>query len=318
MVIMEVSPVVAAELAGTQLRSAQGHGLPGGAGSGNRLLEAVVRIVGILNPVDNGVLGIGVALPLGGEGNALSQFAAEGESGIPIVPAQEGIALTGGLSGFHGIGVGGHEGGGGIAAAFGIIGNPVAPLYLGVQGHIGAVNGDGFHPVGQSGLSIPAGDGLVGIHGEGGIGGNLRAVGSLLGGADHTLRVQEEHVVHLLEVSFICIGLPAYKGLCAEEVFFTRIRCTIHRLQLPAHELVAILLRGGRSNNRLARFDGLGGYDLGSILEHIGIHHGINGLTLTRLNNVKEGDIRCGIGQLRIRGEGDCRADQHQSHQCGN
>ena len=283
MVIMEVSPVVAAELAGTQSLSAQGHGLPGGAGSGNRLLEAVVRIVGILNPVDNGVLGIGVALPPGGEGDILSQLAAEIKLSIPIEPAQEGIALPGGLGGFLGIGVGGHEGGVGIAAAVGIIGDPVALLYLGVQGHIGALQGDGFHPVGQGGLSIPAGDGLVGIHGEGHILDCDRFTAGTLFGCNHTAvfgGVQEEDIVDLLEVGSICIGLSALKGLCAGEVL---IFCT---LQLPAQELIARLFGRGWSYHSclLALLDGLGGYNCLSILKHIGIHKGFNGLTLIRLN----------------------------------
>ena len=215
----------------------------GSAGLGFGFLKGELIIVHILLPVNHCVLGIGVALPLGGEGDALSQFAAEGESGIPIVPAQEGIALTGGLGGFHGIGAGRHEGGGGIAAAVGIIGDPVASLYLGVQGHIGAVQDDGIHPVGQSGLSIPAGDGLIGVHGEGNIGGNLRAVGSLLGGTDcRNFRiVHEEHVVHKLKLRIIVQygGSGDGSGSGGEEAAVLPA--------LPAGELVAVLLgRGGR------------------------------------------------------------------------
>ena len=227
------------------------------------------------------VLGIVVALPLGGEGDALSQFAAEGESGIPIVPAQEGIANPGGSGGGNGIVSGGHKRRGGIAAAVGIIGDPVAGFHLGVQGHIGAVNGDGFHPVGQGGLSIPAGDGLVGIHGEGHILDCDRFTAGTLFGCNHTAvfgGVQEEDIVHLLEVSFICIGLPAYKGLCAGEGVPIAV--------LPAQELIARLFGRGWSYHSclLALLDGLGGYNCLSILKHIGIHKGFNGLTLIRLN----------------------------------
>ena len=214
----------------------------GSAGQGFGFLKGELIIVHILQPVNHGVLGIGIALPVSGEGHALRQAAAEGELGIPIVPALEGIANPGGSGGFHGIGVGAHEHGGDVGAAVGIIGDPVARLYLGVKGHIGAVNGDGVHPVGKAGLSIPAGDGLVGIHGEGNIGGNHRAIGSLLGGADcrYFRIVHEEHVVHKLELGIIvpCGGSGNGSGSRGEGAAV-----------LPAHpagELEAILLgRGG-------------------------------------------------------------------------
>ena len=209
MVIVEVIPVGAAELAGTQLRAAQRHSIPGGAGSGNRLFEAVVRIVGILNPVDNGVLGIGIALPLGGEGNVISQGAAKIKLEIPIVPALEGIANPGGIGGSHGSIIGVHEDRGGIAAAVGIIGDPVALLHVGVEGDVGASNGDGVHLVGQRGFGIPAGDALIGIHGEGNIRGDCFAGDTLLGGADHAIRVQEEHIVHGGEGRGVGIGHAA-------------------------------------------------------------------------------------------------------------
>ena len=218
------------------------RGLTGGACLGFGFLEGEIIIVRILLPVNHGVLGIGIALPVSGEGHALRQAAAEGELGIPIVPAQEGIANPGGSGGFHGIGLGCHEHGGDVGAAVGIIGDPVALLHLGVEGDVGAANGDGVHPGGvcKAGVGIPAGDVLVGSHGEFNIGGDYIVGDALPGGADHTSRIHEEHVVHGLELGIIvpCGGSGDGSGSRGEEAAV-----------LPAHpagELEAILLgRGG-------------------------------------------------------------------------
>ena len=266
MVIVEVIPVGAAELAGTQLRAAQRHSIPGGAGSGNRLFEAVVRIVGILNPVDNGVLGIGIALPLGGKGDVLSQLAAESKRSIPIVPALEGIALPGGLVRGHSIGFGGHEHRGGIGAAVGIEGDPVALLHIGVEGDVGVFNDDGVHLVGQRGFGIPAGDALIGIHGEGNIRRDYFVGDALPGGADHASRIQEEHIVHRGEGRGVGIGGAADAGLCAGDERVTAAE--------PAGELMALLLGRGRSVDSLARLDLLGAHHSVTILEDIGVDFG--------------------------------------------
>ena len=212
----------------------------GGAGLGFGFLKGELIIVHILLPVNHCVLGIGVALPVGGEGNVIPQGAAEGERGIPVVPALEGIAHPGGSGGFHGIGVGCHEFRGDVGAAVGIIGDPVALRHLGVEGDVGVFNGDGAHLVGKTGIGVPAGDGLVSIHGECNIGVDGIAGDALLGGADHALRVQEEHIVHGLELGIIvpCGGSGDGSGSRGEEAAV-----------LPAHpagELEAILLgRGG-------------------------------------------------------------------------
>ena len=243
-------------------------GRTGGAGHGFGFLEGEIIIVRILLPVNHGVPGIGVALPLGGEGDVLSQLAAESKRSIHIVPALEGIANPGGIGGSHGNIIGVHEDRGGIAAAVGIIGDPVALLHVGVEGDVGASNGDGVHLVGQRGFGIPAGDGLICIHGEGNIGGDLRSADALLGGADHVLRIQEEHIVYLCELSSVDIRVAAGDSFLNAGGEITAVS------SFPAGELVALLLGRGRSVDSLARLDLLGAHHSVTILEDIGVDFG--------------------------------------------
>ena len=227
-------------------------GLTGGAGLGFGFLEGEIIIVHILLPVNHGVPGIGVALPMGGEGDVLSQLAAESKRSIPIVPALEGIAHPGGIGGSHGNTIGVYKRGGSIAAALGIKGNPGAGLYLGVEGDVGAVNGYGSHLVGTVGISVPAGDGLVSIHGECNIRRDYFVGDALPGGADHASRIQEEHIVHRGEGRGVGIGGAADAGLCAGDERVTAAE--------PAGELIALLLGRGGGVDSLARLDLLGAH----------------------------------------------------------
>ena len=244
------------------------RGLTGSAGLGFGFLEGEIIIVRVLLPVNHGVPGIGVALPVGGKGHALRQGAAKGERGIPVEPALEGIALPGGSGGLLGHGAGRHEGGSDVGAAVGIIGDPVTRLHLGVEGNVGAFNGDGAHPVGKTGIGVPAGDGLVSIHGECNIRGDAIAGDALLGGADHALRIQEEHIVHGSEGRGVGIGHTAGDLYCAggESVAFGIE---------PTGKLVALLLGGRGGVNALAVLHPLGVHHCAVHSECVGSHRGV-------------------------------------------
>ena len=236
-----------------------------------------LRVVGVLLPVNHGIVG-GLTLPLGiylsilGDGLAKCKFTT-----IGIKPALECVAGAHRVSSraFRGR-TGSHKFGGEVSTAVGFKLQPVACLHLGVKGDVLILKLNGFDPVRLIGIRIPAGDGCTRRHSKGGIRSNGIAFCAFSGLNDTAIFIQEEDIVHLLEVGSICIGLPTYKLPCAGEVVSIGI--------LPAHELVASLLGGIGRIDCLALLDGLGGYNCFSVLKHIGIHKGFNGLTLIRLN----------------------------------
>ena len=68
------------------------------------LSEGVIVVIGILLPMHNGVLGVGIRNPLGIHDGIRSQIGTEGEAicaGSVYKPAAEGIAGLGGGSGLH-------------------------------------------------------------------------------------------------------------------------------------------------------------------------------------------------------------------------
>ena len=238
-----------------------------------------LRVVGVLLPVNHGIVG-GLTLPLGvyrsirGDGLAKCKFTT-----IGINPALECVA------GAHRVSsrayrdhIGSHKFGGEVSTAVGFKLQPVACLHLGVKGDVLINKRNGFDPVRLLGIRIPAGDGLTRCHSKGGIRINGIACCAFSGLNDTAIFIQEEYIVDLLEVGSICIGLPTYKLPCAGEGVPIAV--------LPAQELIARLFGRGRSYHSclLALLDGLGGYNCLSILKHIGIHKGFNGLTLIRLN----------------------------------
>ena len=229
--------------------------------------ERVVVIVGILLPVNDGILGVRLPLPAGGQGNVGVQLAAKVKFGIAIVPALEGIAQPGGLSRGHSCGIGGNEHRLNVGAAVRIKGDPVALLHLGVQSDIGVLQRDGLHPAGQARIGIPTGDALVRIHGERGIRRNHLAADTFLGGDDHAFLIQEEHISDFLKLCDIGMGNSGHVGLLAGDKLVFALE--------PAHKLEAFFFGSGRGVDGLAFLNPLGAHDFAVLLELIGINLGV-------------------------------------------
>ena len=201
----------------------------------------MARVIGIFNPIDDGVGRIGFRRPLRRQGHIAVQLAAEGELGIILIPAIEGVAGTNHrFGGLHGGAVGLHKHGGHISAALGIIGNPVAGFHLGPQGHVLRAQGNAVHTVGQGCLGIPAGDAFVSRHREGHVRSDLVARDALLRGIHAPAQVHEEHIVYLGKAGrqrhgpgLRDVGLHTKAGEGGVAL-------------IPAEELVAFHLRGGR------------------------------------------------------------------------
>ena len=216
--------------------------------------EGVVLVVRILGPVVDGEGRFRVRRPVRHQQNARIQLAAEAEGGTVRRPACEGIAGLRGIGGSDGFAAGLDKLGRNVAAAQGVEGDPAARLDLRIEGDVRAADGDAADLVGQRSIGVPAGDGLLNAHREADVGGNHRAVQALAGRIDAALVVQEEHIVHLLEGRFHGHGLRIGHGLHAEAA-------EGGAADMPADELVALLLGGSGRIQRIARLDHLGADD---------------------------------------------------------
>ena len=243
-----------------------------------RFKERIQIIIHVLLPVDDRVLRARLTLPLGGEGDVTFQLRPKFKRfGIfTIIPAQEIIALPGRSLGCHRTGFGGHEHRGGIGAAVGIEGDPVAGFHLGVQVYVGVRQGNRGN-LGviclllRIGFRIPADNRLVGIHREGHISRDLITADALFRGADSSVIIVEEYIVDLLELGRVGILFVA-DGRKLGGV-------KLDTITEPAGELIALFLRGGGGVDSLARLDLLGAHRfvLGGVVRiaHVGHHEDI-------------------------------------------
>ena len=163
----------------------------------------ILVIIGIFLPVNHGIPGAGAGRPLC-SGDRVSR-----QHGVKIeIPSVKGIAGPGGVGGLRGRLAVGHEHGRHIRAAVRIEGQPVARFHLGVQGHVGLIDGNHGHGVGKCRIGVPAGDGMVGFHGELHVrSGDLIAVGGFLGFNHAAGIVLKEHVIDFRVLSGDLDGL---------------------------------------------------------------------------------------------------------------
>ena len=172
----------------------------GGAILGFGFCKGIVVIVGILLPVDDGILRSGVRRPDGVKRQRLIELVPEGErrAAHGCRPVVEGIAGAGGGSGGGGALIGLYERGRDIGAALRVVGDPVAVLNDGSKGDIviGQRNGGNDFAA----FILPADDGFLIADGIGdALRGNRLALLALLRDHDFALLIGEEYEVHVRE-----------------------------------------------------------------------------------------------------------------------
>ena len=176
----------------------------GGAVFGFGFGIGILVIVGVLLPVDDGILGSGVRRPDGVERQRRGEGVSKGErrAAHGCRPVAEGIAGAGGGGGRGGRAVALYERGRDIGAALRVVGDPVAVLNPGREGYVSAVQRDGGYEI--AARVLPADDGLLIADGVGdALRGNRVAVRALLRDHDLALLVGEEHEVHVRELGVI-------------------------------------------------------------------------------------------------------------------
>ena len=172
----------------------------GGAGLGFGFLVGILIVIGVLLPVDDGILGSGVRRPDGVKRQRRGEGVSEGErrAAHGCSPVVEGIAGAGGGGGRGGRAVALYERGRDIGAALRIVGDPVTLLNLGLEGYVAAVQRDGGHRI--AALVLPAGNGFLIADGVGDVrGGDGVTLVTLLRDHDFAVRIGEEHEVHVRE-----------------------------------------------------------------------------------------------------------------------
>ena len=215
----------------------RGVGLAAGsAGLGLALLVGIAVIVGVLQPVNDGVAGVAVFPPLGvqGGGRRDAGEVSSRRQTLVSVPVDKGVAGLGGFSGSRGGFAIGVERRGHIAAAVGLEGEPIALFHLGIQGDVDTIDGDGVDLFGETCVFVPAGDGFVAADGEVHIfKGDFSAVCDRLGGDDTAIgRFLEEDVIAILKYGIDRDGLGCSNA---------RDRAEVDVFVVPAGEYLAIL-----------------------------------------------------------------------------
>ena len=182
----------------------------GSAGLGLAFLVGIAVIVGVLQPVNDGVAGVAVFPPLGvqGGGRRDAGEVSSRRQALVSVPVDKGVAGLGGFSGSRGGFAIGVERRGHIAAAVGLEGEPIALLHLGIQGDVGTIDGDGVDLFGAICVFVPAGDGFIAANGEVHVfKGDFGAVCDRLGGDDTAIVVLKVDVIAILKLGIDRDGL---------------------------------------------------------------------------------------------------------------
>ena len=117
----------------------------GSAGPGFGFPVGILIVIGVFQPVDDGVARIGIGRPDGVERQRLIERLPEGKrrAAHGCRPVAEGIAGAGGGGGLGGRAVALYERGRDIGAALRIVGDPVTVLNPGREGYVAAVQRDG-------------------------------------------------------------------------------------------------------------------------------------------------------------------------------
>ena len=176
----------------------------GSAGLGFGFPVGILIVIGVFQPVDDGIARIGIGRPDGVERQRLIELLPEGErrAAHGCRPVAEGIAGAGGGGGRGGRAVALYERGRDIGAALRVVGDPVAVLDDGSKGDIVIVQRNGGNDI--AAFILPADDGLLIADGVGNaIGGDGIAVLALLRDHDFTLLIGEEDKVHVIKLGVI-------------------------------------------------------------------------------------------------------------------
>ena len=172
----------------------------GGAGPGFGFPVGILIVIGVFQPMNDGVARIGIGRPDGVERQRCSKgtVESEGRAAHGCRPVAEGIAGAGGGGGRGGRAVALYERGRDIGAALRIVGDPVTLLNLGLEGYVAAVQRDRGYEV--AARVLPADDGFLIADGIGdALRGNRLAVRALLRDHDFAILVGEEYEVHVRE-----------------------------------------------------------------------------------------------------------------------
>ena len=161
----------------------------------------ILVIVGVLLPVDDGILGSGVRRPDGVKRQRRGEGVSKGErrAADGLRPVVERIAGAGGGGGRGGRAVALYERGRDIGAALRIKGDPVTLLNPGLEGYVAAVQRDGgYYEI--AARVLPADDGFLIADRVGhALRGDLVTLITLLRDHDLAVRIGEEHEVHVRE-----------------------------------------------------------------------------------------------------------------------
>ena len=177
----------------------------GSAGHGFGFRIGILIVIGVFQPVDDGVARIGIGRPDGVERQLLIELLPEGEGRAAdgLRPMVEGIAGAAGGGRRTGRFVGLYERGRDIGAALRIVGDPVTVLDDGSKGDIVIVQRNGGNDIAAF-FILPADDGLLIADGVGHARrGDGIAVRALLRDHDFATRIGEEHEVHVRELGVI-------------------------------------------------------------------------------------------------------------------
>ena len=173
----------------------------GGAGLGFGFLVGILIVIGVFQPVDDGVARIGIGRPDGVKRQRRGEGVSEGErrAALGCRPVAEGIAGAGGGGGRGGRAVALYERGRDIGAALRIVGDPVTIFNYRLQRNILALKFDLRNQrVIFIARVIPADNGLFIADGVGDVlRENRLAVRALLRDHNFATRIGEEHEVHV-------------------------------------------------------------------------------------------------------------------------
>ena len=217
----------------------------------------VIIIVGILLPVDDGVLRVGIGVPVRGKRNGIGQRAAKGKRRVAVIPAGERVAGAGRRAGILRGGPGRIEYRRIVGAARGVEREPVTLFDLGVHKNVRVRQRDGIGALRAVGVKVPAGDGerrafQTVRHTDGA---DALAALALLRQDDTAVLIDEEYIQHFLEPRLdgdFLRGGDAAHG--AENAVGER---RVGARYVPADEFIPVLLGRGGAVERVAVRDDL-------------------------------------------------------------
>ena len=229
----------------------------GRTGFGLRLREGKLRVVGVLLPVDDGVLRVGLGVPVRGKRNGIGQRAAKGKRRVAVIPAGERVAGAGRRAGVFRGSPGRIEYRRIVGAARGVEREPVTLFDLGVHKNIRVRQRDSIGALRAVGVKVPAGDGerrafQTVRHTDGA---DALTALALLRQDDTAVLIDEEYIQHFLKPRLdgdFLRGGDAAHG--AENAVGER---RVGARYVPADEFIPVLLGRGGAVERVAVRDDL-------------------------------------------------------------